>query len=92
MRTTWEIRIRNVTSEQKEKLKVLASRHHKNSIQEYLLWLIEQVTTKDYVVETEIKYQDIVVQQREQIQLLLSVVEENSTVLKKLLKELDGDE
>lgn len=88
MKNTKDFLIRKIPNEQLEKLKILAKNNQFHSVNEYLLFQIEQVTTADYVLKTELRYAELVHQHENLAKAFLKQTDELKQLIEKIGERL----
>lgn len=87
-KNTTDILIRNISNDKKEKLKILARKNKFDSVTAYLQFIIEQLTSEEEVIKTEIRFQELLNQQTELLKLNIQIIEKNNQLFERMLDEM----
>lgn len=80
-----EIKIRYLTQFEKEILQEKAKKNGFSSVNQFLKYVVEKIIDEDFVLKSEIKYQELIRSHEEILNVTLKTIEKNNLLIEKVL-------
>lgn len=81
------LQVRDIPEDQIKRLNDIAKLNGFSSVSDYLRWLIEAVTSEIYIIKSEIRYQEVIDQYKNLLEVTLKKLDDVDEIMKKITEE-----